>query len=79
MHDIDRVIIVDVDCSSTVKYGDYIEVVYLSGKSVKAQVLDGFLEEGSKFGAKSEKISAIRIKNDGFADGNIRECKVYLV
>lgn len=75
----DRIIIVDADCSSSVKYGDYVEIVHASGKSLKVQVLDGILDDGSKFNAKSEKVSAIRVKNEGFVDNEIRESKVYLV
>lgn len=72
------VIIVDADCSSVVKFGDCIEIVYPSGKSVKSKVLDGIIEEGSKFNSKSQKVSAIRIENFGFEANNIRDCKVYL-
>ncbi len=76
----DRVIIVDADCSSTVKRGDFIEIVYSDNGSVSAQVLDGILEEGAKFNCKSEKVSAIRISNASFEANNVSNvsgAKVY--
>lgn len=77
----DRVIIVDADCSSTVKRGDFIKIVYSDNGSVSAQVLDGILEEGAKFNCKSEKVSAIRISNSSFVANNVSNvsgAKVYL-
>ena len=76
----DRVIIVDADCSSTVKRGDFIEIVYSDNRSVSTQVLDGILEEGAKFNCKSEKVSAIRISNASFVVNNVSNvsgAKVY--
>lgn len=78
MHNTHRVIIVDADCFSQLKSGDFIEVVYFDGRSVRTQVLDGILDEGAKFNSKNERVSAIRVNNDGFEDGNISDCKVYL-
>jgi hypothetical protein len=65
----DRVIIIDNDCSKDVNYGDYIEVVSITGECVKVILQDGFTDDASKYGIiKSEKVSSLRIKNLDFPE-----------
>jgi len=68
MQDVERVIMLDRDCSAELKVGDSIEVEFASGSPAVVKVLDAFLEQGSKFNVASDKIASLRVENVGFPD-----------
>lgn len=80
MQDVNRVMLLDRDCSADLKVGDLVRVEFSSGTSTVVKVLDAFLEEGSKFGVKAEKIASIAVNNVGFPKdyGAVLDGKVFI-
>jgi len=66
----DRILVLDRDCSKDVKYGGNIEIVASTGETVTTKLLDGFIDDGSKYGSEMPaKISSLRVENASFPDG----------
>lgn len=81
MQDVDRIILLDRDCSAELKVGDSVIVKFSSGQSTVVKVLDAFLEPGSKWNVKAEQIASLRVENIGFPNDpkSIIGSKVFLV
>lgn len=67
IHNIDRILVIDQDCSKLINYGDNVVIKSKSCEEVVAKLLDGFLEDGNKYpGIKSDKVSSLRVSNLDF-------------
>ncbi len=78
MQGVQRIILLDRDCSADLKSGDLVEIKLPSGKTNKVVVLDALLEDGTPYKI-SGKIASIVVENKGFTDESLVGCEAYRV